>query len=99
MRDLLAGHYDPIYLESMRRNFGGVARAVGSLRWDGSAADLRARPATTAIAAGYTSTFSRAGRFVSSNISPCGTIVIWPNSCEQRPVGGADRGAGLRSRS
>ncbi len=29
---------------------------------------------------GYTSTFKLAGWLVSSNISPCGTVVIWPNS-------------------
>ncbi len=41
VRALLALHYDPIYLESMRRNFAGVATPAATLRWDGSEASLR----------------------------------------------------------
>ena len=49
VRDLLVAHYDPIYLQSMRRNFAGVARPSAQIEWDGSDADLR-RAATNAIA-------------------------------------------------
>jgi tRNA 2-selenouridine synthase len=42
VRDLLETHYDPIYLESMRRNFGGIAAPVLTLQWDGSAGALAA---------------------------------------------------------
>jgi tRNA 2-selenouridine synthase len=45
VRDLLAVHYDPIYLESMRRNFSGVGAPLLVLRWDGSAASLTAAAA------------------------------------------------------
>ena len=38
---LLATHYDPIYLESMRRNFAGLGAPAATLRWDGSEASLR----------------------------------------------------------
>ena len=34
-RDLLVAHYDPIYLESMRRNFAGVGAPGQRPRWDG----------------------------------------------------------------
>ena len=40
VRDLLVVHYDPIYLESMRRNFAGVGAPAATLRWDGSEAAL-----------------------------------------------------------
>jgi len=50
VRDLLVAHYDPIYLESMRRNFVGVSAPAATLRWDGSDASLR-ETATTAIEA------------------------------------------------
>jgi tRNA 2-selenouridine synthase len=40
VRDLLVAHYDPIYLESMRRNFAGVGAPAATLRWDGSDAAL-----------------------------------------------------------
>jgi tRNA 2-selenouridine synthase len=49
VRDLLEKHYDPIYLESMRRNFGGVAAPQLSLQWDGSDGAL-ATAATRALA-------------------------------------------------
>jgi len=42
VRDLLDVHYDPIYLESMRRNFSGVEAPLLRLRWDGSDAALEA---------------------------------------------------------
>ena len=41
VRDLLVAHYDPIYLESMRRNFAGVGAPAATLRWDGSDGSLR----------------------------------------------------------
>jgi tRNA 2-selenouridine synthase len=45
VRDLLDVHYDPIYLQSMRRNFSGVAAPLVELRWDGSDASLAAAAA------------------------------------------------------
>jgi tRNA 2-selenouridine synthase len=50
VRELLTIHYDPIYLESMRRNFAGVASPALSLEWDGSDETLR-RTAAQAIGA------------------------------------------------
>jgi tRNA 2-selenouridine synthase len=50
VRDLLAAHYDPIYLESMRRNFAGVADPALRLTWDGGETSLR-QVAGQAIAA------------------------------------------------
>jgi len=41
VHNLLVAHYDPIYLESMRRNFTGVSAPASTLRWDGSGASLR----------------------------------------------------------
>jgi len=35
VRDLLVVHYDPIYLQSMRRNFAGVAQPWRRVEWDG----------------------------------------------------------------
>ncbi len=40
VRELLDLHYDPIYLESLRRNFAGIAEAGTRLAWDGSAEGL-----------------------------------------------------------
>ena len=40
VRDLLVTHYDPIYLESMGRNFAGVGAPAATLRWDGSESSL-----------------------------------------------------------
>jgi tRNA 2-selenouridine synthase len=40
VRALLADHYDPIYLQSMRRNFAGLAAPELRLTWDGSATGL-----------------------------------------------------------
>ncbi len=42
VRELLLVHYDPIYLQSMRRNFAGVAAPWMRLEWDGSAKSLTA---------------------------------------------------------
>jgi tRNA 2-selenouridine synthase len=42
VRDLLVAHYDPIYLQSMRRNFGGFAAPLARLAWDGSSDSLKA---------------------------------------------------------
>ena len=50
VRDLLIAHYDPIYLQSMRRNFAGVAEPAERIAWDGSDAGL-ARAAQTIVAA------------------------------------------------
>jgi tRNA 2-selenouridine synthase len=40
VRELLVSHYDPVYLQSMRRNFAGFAQPQLVLEWDGSAASL-----------------------------------------------------------
>jgi len=40
VRDLLVRHYDPVYLQSMRRNFAGFEQPVLALTWDGTAAAL-----------------------------------------------------------
>ena len=42
VRELLVGHYDPIYLQSMRRNFPAIAAPLLSLTWDGSVKGLEA---------------------------------------------------------
>jgi tRNA 2-selenouridine synthase len=42
VRDLLVSHYDPVYLQSMKRNFAGFAQPLRALDWDGSAASLDA---------------------------------------------------------
>ncbi len=42
VRDLLLTHYDPIYQQSMRRNFAGFSAPVLTLQWDGSAESLAA---------------------------------------------------------
>ena len=49
VRDLLVAHYDPIYLQSMRRNFAGVAEPSARIEWNGSDADLE-RAAAAAVA-------------------------------------------------
>ena len=51
VRDLLVNHYDPIYAQSMQRNFVGVKAPLLTLDWDGSTAGLE-RAAQRAIAAG-----------------------------------------------
>ena len=40
VRELLLTHYDPIYLQSMRRNFGGFSAPALQVSWDGSAGTL-----------------------------------------------------------
>ena len=40
VRELLVRHYDPIYRQSMQRNFAAVSEPTLSLAWDGSAAGL-----------------------------------------------------------
>jgi tRNA 2-selenouridine synthase len=42
VQDLLVSHYDPVYLQSMRRNFAGFAQPMRVIDWDGSAASLDA---------------------------------------------------------
>lgn len=42
VRDLLLSHYDPVYLQSMKRNFAGFERPLSAIEWDGSAATLDA---------------------------------------------------------
>lgn len=42
VRDLLVSHYDPVYLQSMKRNFAGFAQPILAIEWDGSAASLDA---------------------------------------------------------
>lgn len=41
VRTLLVAHYDPIYAQSMTRNFSGVSALLTTLDWDGSAAGLQ----------------------------------------------------------
>ncbi len=50
VRDLLLSHYDPVYLQSMRRNFAGFAQPVQTVAWDGSAASLAAAAQVVASA-------------------------------------------------
>jgi len=40
VRDLLVTHYDPIYLQSMRRNFAGIGSPWRHVEWDGSEASM-----------------------------------------------------------
>ncbi len=42
VRELLASHYDPIYLQSMRRNFAGFSAPLLHVQWDGSELSLLA---------------------------------------------------------
>ena len=51
VRDLLVAHYDPIYAQSMTRNFADLAAPHLQLAWDGGA-DSMASAARQAIAAG-----------------------------------------------
>ena len=51
VRDLLATHYDPVYVQSMQRNFASLQTRRVDLAWDGSAAAL-ATAAERAIAGG-----------------------------------------------
>jgi tRNA 2-selenouridine synthase len=45
VRDLLVSHYDPIYRQSIRRNFPGTAEPRATLAWNGSEATLAAAAA------------------------------------------------------
>lgn len=45
VRDLLVAHYDPIYRDSMRRNFAGIETPALRLEWDGSDAGLESAAA------------------------------------------------------
>ena len=45
VRELLVLHYDPIYLQSIERNFAGHAQPLMTLAWDGSTASLDAAAA------------------------------------------------------
>lgn len=51
VRDLLAGHYDPIYAQSMQRNFAGASAPLVELTWNGSDQSLQAA-AEAALRAG-----------------------------------------------
>ncbi|MES2228418.1 MAG: tRNA 2-selenouridine(34) synthase MnmH [Pseudomonadota bacterium] len=51
VRDLLVAHYDPIYAQSMQRNFAGTSALHLDLAWDGSAASLQAAAAAALRAA------------------------------------------------
>ena len=42
VRDLLVSHYDPIYRQSMKRNFAGLAQPLAVIEWDGGEASLAA---------------------------------------------------------
>ena len=41
VRDLLVSHYDPVYLQSIGRNFPRYAMPLLALAWDGSDAQLQ----------------------------------------------------------
>ena len=51
VRELLLRHYDPIYLQSIERNFAGYAAPRARLEWDGSDAGLESA-ATQVLTAG-----------------------------------------------
>ncbi len=42
VRALLVSHYDPIYRQSMQRNFAGLAQPLAVIEWNGSTASLEA---------------------------------------------------------
>ena len=42
VRDLLVAHYDPGYLQSMKRNFAGFEKPLATIEWGGSADSLDA---------------------------------------------------------
>ena len=50
VRELLLQHYDPIYLQSMKRNFSGIEKPRLVLQWDGSAAALADAAAQAIVA-------------------------------------------------
>ena len=41
VRELLASHYDPIYAQSMERNFAGASAPLAELTWNGSVKSLQ----------------------------------------------------------
>jgi len=45
VRELLLHHYDPIYLQSIERNFAGYTEPLMTLQWDGGTASLQAAAA------------------------------------------------------
>jgi tRNA 2-selenouridine synthase len=51
VRELLTLHYDPVYAQSLERNFGAEGQHLAALAWDGSEASL-ALAAAAAIRAG-----------------------------------------------
>jgi tRNA 2-selenouridine synthase len=51
VRELLEQHYDPIYRQSIRRNYAGSAAPRAALTWDGGAASLDAAAARAIEAA------------------------------------------------
>ncbi|MCI4429786.1 MAG: tRNA 2-selenouridine(34) synthase MnmH [Burkholderiales bacterium] len=55
VRELLTTHYDPVYLQSMRRNFPGLLAPLLQVDWDGSEQSLLAA----------------ARRMVAAGLSPC----------------------------
>ncbi len=59
VRDLLVSHYDPIYLQSMARNFTGSAMPLARLTWDGGDEGLRAAAEAAAAALGTTGSTTR----------------------------------------
>ena len=54
VRDLLVSHYDPIYLQSIGRNFTGTATPLARIAWDGGDAGLQAAAAEAAATAART---------------------------------------------
>ena len=50
VRELLLHHYDPIYAQSMKRNFSGVSALLAELAWDGSEAALEGAAARAILA-------------------------------------------------
>ena len=49
VRDLLVSHYDPIYRQSMQRNFAGLDKPLAVVEWDGSEAALEAAARRIAV--------------------------------------------------
>ncbi|MEP7298711.1 MAG: tRNA 2-selenouridine(34) synthase MnmH [Burkholderiales bacterium] len=47
VRELLTAHYDPNYLQSMKRNFSGMTAPALTLQWDGGDASLQAAASQT----------------------------------------------------
>lgn len=58
VRELLEQHYDPVYLQSMSRNFAGLREPVSTTQWDGTPAGLE-RAAAGLIAAAEPVTAAR----------------------------------------